>query len=159
MATKNEVQELFFQIDGPIQAGLGDNPRPIDEVLRVHLLTETIMERLIALVLGKSADAVLSAKLTYGQKLSICGDLKLDGGQSLISSDVKGSLKKLNLLRNNVAHDIAHQTTDEDVEKLFVGTLGNRRKASARNGSVWIKLSSYKATIFTALFDVNLSKI
>lgn len=83
MATKDEVRELFFQIDGPIQAGLGDNPRPIDEVLRVHLLTETIVERLIALVLGESADAVLSAKLTYKQKLSICGSLKLDDGQPL----------------------------------------------------------------------------
>ncbi len=157
MATKEEVQELFFQIDESIQAGLGDNPRPIDEVLRVHLLTEAVMEKLIRLALRESADAVLSADLSYRQKLMICGSLKLDNGQPLLLSDVKGSLGKLNKLRNNVAHDISHLTTRDDVEKLFVGALGANRNESVVNGNVWVKLSSYKAAIFIGLcqFEIN----
>ena len=93
MATKEDVQKLFFQIDAPIQAGMGDNPRPIDEVLRIHLLTEALLEKLMRLAFGANADAVLTSKLSYAQKLSICGKLKLDNGEPMLSSDVKGSLK------------------------------------------------------------------
>lgn len=153
MSTREQVVQLFYHLDAGVQAGLGDDPRPIDEVLRIHLLTENLLEKLISLSLGVHAEAVLTAKLTYAQKLAICGKLKLDDGSEVLSSDVKGSLKKLNVLRNDVAHDLTHETTDEDVESLFVGQMGNKRQGPALHGDVWQKLSSYKATIFVEMLN------
>ena len=156
MATREQAQELLYNLDPAMRAGLLDNPRPIDEVLRVHLLTESILEKLIGLALQEHAEAVLSSRLSYAQKLSICGGLKFDDESPLISSDVKGSLKTLNRLRNDVAHDITHETTDEDVEALFVGRIGRTRVGPALTGSVWDKLSSYKATITVELLHPEL---
>lgn len=153
MNSKRKAKEQFYKLDDALMAGLGDNPRPIDEILRIHLLTENVLEKLIAIILGKNAEAVLSSKLSYSQKLSICGKLKFDCGTPVLLSDVKGSLKKLNLLRNDVAHDITHETSDADIEGLFVGQLGKERIGDAMNGSVWDKLSSYKAMIFISLLN------
>jgi hypothetical protein len=153
MTTRSAANKLFYTIVPHIMPGLSDNPRPIDEVLRIHLLTEAILEKLISLILEANAEAVLTSRLTYGQKLSICGKLKFSDQTDLLSSDVKGSLKKLNLLRNNVAHDLEHETSNEDVEGLFVGQLGNGRKGAALNGTVWDKLSSYKAMIYMRMLQ------
>jgi hypothetical protein len=155
MNTRENFNELFYTIISAIMPGLNDNPRPIDEILRIHLMTETIMEKLIEFGLGDNAEAVLSAKLTYAQKLSICSKLKLDDQSLLLTTDVSGSLKKLNKLRNKVAHNLEHETTDQDVEELFVGQLGANRTSSALNGNVWDKLSSYKAGIYLQMFQQN----
>lgn len=158
MPSKEEIKSFMYQLDAGIMAGLGDDPRPIDEVLRIHLLTENLLDKVISKTLGSHADAVLSSRLSYNQKLSISGKLKFDDGSSILSSDAKGSLKKLNLLRNEVAHDLTHETNDEDVEALFVGTIGKNRTGPALTGNVWDKLSSYKASIFTEMLDKDFAK-
>jgi len=158
MATQADAKELFYTISPSVSSGLGDNPRPIDEVLRIHLLTEAILEQLIGLALNENAEAVLTSKLSYAQKLSICSKLKFKDGTDILSSDVKGSLKKLNLLRNEVAHDINHETSGENVESLFVGQLGKNRVGLAANGSAWDKLSSYKAMIYIVMLNPDMLK-
>jgi|TARA_B110000091_G_C13602808_1_gene385413 hypothetical protein len=153
MASRKDAQELFFTILPEVIAGISDNPRPIDEILRVHLLTEAVLEKIIDLVLGVNSEAVLAAKLSYVQKLLICGNLKFEDSSSVLSSDVMGSLRKLNTLRNDVAHNLSHETSEEDVESLFVGSLGAGRNQEVVNGDVWIKLSSYKAMIYSEILD------
>ena len=67
-------------------------------------------------------------------------------------------MKKLNDLRNNVAHVLCHVTTEEDVESLFVGNLGGRRENVVVNGDVWAKLSSYKAMIYAQMLKPEVLK-
>jgi hypothetical protein len=153
MASQKDAQELFWTISTDVMAGIGDNRRPIDEILRVHLLTEVVLEKIIDLVLGVNSEAVLNAELRYSKKLLICENLKFEDGTSVLSSDVTGSLRKLNNLRNYVAHDLNHETSQEDVESLFVGSLGNGRNQEVVAGDVWIKLSSYKAMIYFEMLN------
>ena len=105
MSKREEISELFFEEAETIARALDDRDDLRGYVLRIHLLTEALMERCMRIAIGTEvADAVLSAELTYDRKLTICSKLKLDDGGALFSSDTIGSLRKLNGLRNELAH-------------------------------------------------------
>lgn len=97
------------------------------------------------------AGAVLSAELTYDRKLTICSKLNLDDGNALFSSDTIGSLRKLNGLRNELAHSLMADVTAEKVENLFFGQMKAKRSKEVVEGDASIKLRAYSAAILDML--------
>jgi hypothetical protein len=85
------------------------------------LVVESALVELMRLSLGKSAEAILAASLTFNQKLAIVSRLELHDGFELLPVTVTTSLKNLNSMRNKVAHRLGHDIEDDDVRQLFAG--------------------------------------
>lgn len=117
-------------------------------ILQCHLLVESLLEELIRLCLGQHADAVLSARLTFDQKLAVAAKLELDEGWPLMEDFVVGSLRKLNSLRNKLAHRYGYEVSAEDVRELFVGCEGDLPYSNVLEHGVEIGISRYAAFIF-----------
>jgi hypothetical protein len=117
-------------------------------ILQCHLLVESLLEELIHVCLGQYADAVLSAKLTFDQKLVIASKLKLDDDWSLMTDFVVGSLRKLNSLRNKLAHRYGYEVSADDVRELFVGRESMLPYSDALEFGVETGISRYAAFIF-----------
>lgn len=120
-------------------------------ILQCHLLVESLLEELIRLCLAQHADAVLSAKLSFEQKLAIASKLELDKGWPLMESFVVGSLRKLNSLRNKLAHRYGYEVSAEDVKELFVGCEGGLPYGDVLEHGVEIGISRYAAFIFGSM--------
>ncbi len=93
---------------------------PLGVLLRVHLLSESILEELIRISFEEKADAVLSLGLTYKNKLDLVSKLEIDEDWPLLESDMVGSLRKLNSLRNKLAHQLNAELNNEQVIGLFM---------------------------------------
>ena len=93
---------------------------PLGVLLRVHLLSESILEELIRISFEEKADAVLSLGLTYKNKLDLVSKLEIDEDWPLLNSDMVGSLRKLNSLRNKLAHQLNAELNNEQVIGLFM---------------------------------------
>jgi hypothetical protein len=98
-----------------------DNDTLIAEILRVHLVSEFLLEELIRLAFDDKADAILSIGLRYYQKLELASKLELVKEFQLLPDYVVGSLKKLNKLRNRIAHQLNEVVTDDEIKELFMG--------------------------------------
>jgi hypothetical protein len=98
-----------------------DNDTLIAEILRVHLVTEFLLEELIKLSFEDKAEALLSIGLRYQQKLELASKLELVKEFRLLPDYVVGSLRKLNKLRNRVAHQLDEVVTDDEIKELFMG--------------------------------------
>ena len=154
--TLAEKKKMFFQTITSTAPGMDDQETPTGEILKIHLLTEVIMEHLILAVFGEEhGKAIISLELTYSKKLILCSGCKLDCGRGLLSSDVIGSLKKLNSLRNSFAHKLGKSLSDEEVENLFVGQLGKDRDSSQKNIPLFNKLIMYKTRIHCHMLDFD----
>jgi hypothetical protein len=94
---------------------------PVSQILRCHLISESILDALIELVLYPNGEAVLSAKLSYSQKLQITSKSVLVNDIELLPDYVIGSLRKLNNLRNRMAHQLNASVSLQEVMDLFVG--------------------------------------
>lgn len=152
-----KISNLFFAQGGVIIRAIEDRDDMRGYLLKLHLMTEALMEECIRIVLGEdNGSALLSADLNYKRKLQICAGLKTDIGAPLFSSDVIGSLKKLNGLRNDLAHSLNAGLTPENVESLFVGGMKQGRSDAIVNGDVPIKLRSFSAAIVVAMTGVTL---
>lgn len=90
-------------------------------LLRVHLTTESILEELIRLAFEEKSDAILSLDLRYHQKLELVSKLEIEEDWSLIPDYIVGSLRKLNKLRNQLAHSLDASITNSQVIELFMG--------------------------------------
>ncbi|NMY16015.1 hypothetical protein HBN74_10675 [Pseudomonas sp. WS 5019] len=153
MASRQDIENLFYEITPKVMMGLDDSDTPTSEILKIHLMTEIILEEIIRKVLGINADAILDEELRYKQKLAICAKLKLDDLSPALNTNAAGSLKKLNKIRNDAAHNINFEVSAENIEGLFVGDIGKNRNDNVRNGDVDIKLSSYKAAIYIHMLN------
>ncbi len=120
-------------------------------ILQCHLLVESLLEELISLCLGQYADAVFSAKLTFDQKLAIAGRLELDHDWPLIDDYIVGSLRKLNALRNNLAHRYGYEVSAKDVRELFVGCEKELPYGDVLESGIEIGISRYAAFIFGSM--------
>jgi hypothetical protein len=100
------------------------------------------------LSLERNADAVLSARLTFDQKLTISSKLYLEDDWLLIPDYVVGSLKKLNKLRNKLAHNYGHEITESDLRELFVGLETELPYQEILEHGAEITISRYIAFIF-----------
>jgi len=103
-----------------VEATKGDDG-VLGEIVRIHLVTEYLLEELIRLVLEKNAEAVLSIGLKYSQKLQLASQLEFVEEFNLLPDNVVGSLRRLNKLRNRVAHHLNESVKDTEVLELFVG--------------------------------------
>ena len=105
-----------MQVDESLN--IGD---PISRILKCHLLSEIVLDKLIQFAFEPNGDAILSAKLTYGQKLNIASKSFLVEDYPLLPDLVVGSLRKLNKLRNRLSHELGATITQDEVIDLFMG--------------------------------------
>jgi abortive infection bacteriophage resistance protein len=81
-------------------------------VLRTHLYTESLLERIILLKLPRGDKIIESASLSYSQKLVLVDAL---GG---LSDPIVSSLRNINKLRNLCAHELSKLITEADAVKI-----------------------------------------
>lgn len=101
-----------------------DNDNMLGFVLKCHLFTEQLLEEIIRFKFEADADAILSANLNYIQKLEVANNLYLSSDYKLLQGEVVGSLRKLNSLRNKVAHRAGTTVSEADIKELFLGLEG-----------------------------------
>ena len=94
---------------------------PVSRILKCHLLSEVVLDELLQLALKPNGDAVLSANLSYSKKLSIASRCILAEDYKLLPDFVLGSLRKLNKIRNRLAHELGATVSREEVIELFMG--------------------------------------
>lgn len=90
-------------------------------ILRCHLLTEAVLDKLLRLCLEPNGDTVLSANLRYAQKLDIASKCIFFEDYELVPSYVVSSLRRLNELRNRLSHNLNAAITREEALGLFQG--------------------------------------
>jgi hypothetical protein len=100
------------------KSDLGD---PISRILKCHLLSEVVLDKLIQFAFEPNGGAILSARLTYGQKLDITSRTLLVEDYPLLPNFAVGSLRKLNKIRNRLAHELGAKVTREEANELFMG--------------------------------------
>lgn len=94
---------------------------PVSRILKCHLLSEVVLDRLLEIALEPNGEAVLSARLSYNQKLSIASRSVLTKDYELLPDYVVGSLRRLNQIRNRLAHELGASVSREEVIDLFMG--------------------------------------
>lgn len=100
-----------------IMTGIGD---PVSQLIRCHLITEALLDELIELAFYPNGSAITSADLAYAKKLQICSASFLHEEWPLLPSFVVGSLRKLNALRNRMAHELGATVSVSEIMELFV---------------------------------------
>ena len=99
---------------------LKESEDALSTLLRVHLATESILEELIRLVFEEKSEPILSLELKYHQKLELISKLEIEKDWSLLPAHIVGSLRKLNKLRNQLAHNLDFSITNNQVIELFM---------------------------------------
>jgi hypothetical protein len=100
------------------EAQMGD---VVSRILKVHLLSEVAIDKLLQLALAPNGDAVLTAGLRYETKLTIASRCQLADDLPLLQDFVVGSLRKLSRVRNRLAHELGATVTREEAVGLFMG--------------------------------------
>lgn len=85
---------------------------PVLTVLRIHLLTEHYLERLLAASLPRGDRLLDSGSLSYAQKLVLVDSL------DVLQDEVVQCLKGLNRVRNSCAHEMEREITIPDIERI-----------------------------------------
>jgi hypothetical protein len=85
-----------------------DSGDAVGEIIKCHLITEAILEELIRHCIHPHGEAVLSVSLSYDKKLEIARKLMLFDEWPLLDHEIAESLKKLNGLRNKMAHRLGY---------------------------------------------------
>ena len=104
-AHASEVLGRFRRMCPPGQA-------PVLTILRVHLLTEYYIERLLTMSLPRGDKLTEDANLSYAQKLAILDSLKV------LDDQHTQALRALNRVRNSCAHEMDRDITLSDVERI-----------------------------------------
>ncbi len=104
--TSLRYQALPILLDQMQQTANAKGSDSISLILRCHLLTEVVLDKLLTLCLEPNGDAVLSANLRYAQKLDIASKCMLFEDYELISNYIASSLRQLNKLRNRLSHNL-----------------------------------------------------
>jgi len=94
---------------------------PISRILKCHLLSEVVLDKLIQFAFEPNGDAILSARLSYVQKLDITSRAFLVEDYPLLPDFAVGSLRKLNKIRNRLSHELGASVTREEAIDLFMG--------------------------------------
>jgi hypothetical protein len=131
-----------MQVDEGLR--IGD---PVSRILKCHLLSEAVLDKLLEFALEPNGDAVLSARLNYNQKLTIASRSILAQDYELLPDYVVGSLRKLNQIRNRLAHELGASVTREEVMELFMG-IGHPMPIDPSTADVSLLIYHYTAFIF-----------
>jgi hypothetical protein len=97
---------------------IGDS---ISTIVKCHLLSEVVLDRLIEFAFMPNGNAILSAGLRYSQKLDIVSRTMLVEDYPLIPDLAVGSLRKLNKVRNRLSHELEASVSHEEIIDLFMG--------------------------------------
>lgn len=81
-------------------------------VLRFHLLTENMLERIIKGSLPRGANLVRDTRLSYAQKLAIVDAL------GILDEKLTVALQRLNSLRNSCAHKRKMKVTIKEIDSI-----------------------------------------
>ena len=146
-----KITALRYQRTLELVQRLESNDGHLAGILQCHLFVESILEELIRLCLGGNADAVLSARLSFEQKLAIAAKLELVKDWPLLQDYVVGSLRKLNSLRNKLAHRFGHEVSIDEVRDLFVGCEQDLPYQDVLEHGVGIGISRYASFIFGSM--------
>lgn len=122
-------------------------------ILQAHLFVELLLNEVIALCLEHNAEAIFSARLSFDQRLSIASKLKLANEFPVIEDYALGSLRKLNKLRNKLAHRYNHEVSDEELRELFVGLEADFPYQELFEHGREIVVSMYIAFIYGHIFQ------
>ena len=108
-------------------AAIGDEGDPTMLILRAHLFSESLLERYITFKFARGDKIIENAALSFHQKLIIV-DAFNELGDHIISS-----LRNLNKLRNQCAHQLDKKISDGDVLKVGspLGTTFTRLRRDA----------------------------
>ena len=117
---------------------------PVSLLIRCHLITEALLDELIELAFLPNGTAITSSNLSYEKKLQIASKAKLDVDWPLLPDFVIGSLRKLNSLRNKMAHKLGATISLKDVMELFMEKSHPVTATSEEN----INLVIYRYTAF-----------
>lgn len=107
-----ETHPLFQTITHEVASLFGRPDDLVPIVLRMHLLSEYQLERLIIARLPRGDRVVDKARLTYRQKLTLVDSF------NLIPDSMIQVLSKLNTLRNECSHEREVVISASHVEKL-----------------------------------------
>jgi hypothetical protein len=143
-----KLTELRYQRLPELFTRLQSEEKSLSAILQGHLFVESLLEDLIRLCLDKNAEAVLAARLTFDQKLEISSKLRLADDWPLIPDYALGSLRKLNSLRNKLAHRYGHEITEADLRELFVGLEDELPYPDLFGGGHETAISRYFSFIF-----------
>ena len=142
------LTELRCRLLPKLSQHFQDNESCLGVILQCHLFTEMLLEELIRLALGSHGEAVLELRLTFDQKLTLASKLKLAGEMEVLPDFIVGSLRKLNSLRNRVAHQYEAQIAEVDIRELFVGLERGLPYADVFEHGDRLAVSRYSAFIF-----------
>lgn len=91
---------------------VGEELDPVTLVLRTHLYAENMLERVIVARLPRGDKMIETGSLTFFQKLVL-----VDAFDCLEDSIIS-SLRQLNKLRNQCAHELNRKIVDSDITRL-----------------------------------------
>ena len=151
MTKKEELSKLEYKMFSQAMRGFHEPEGSIARILTIHLITEAVLEKIIGLILDRHASAVLSVSLSYRQKLELCSKLQFEDGERVLNSSVVGSLKKLNVLRNNLAHNLDHEVTKEELLSVFY-VIEPNIPDDVLSSDLEVIVKSYHAHIFPLMF-------
>ena len=104
-AAKRRERERFKQ-------AVGEETDATMLILRAHLHSENMLERILISKLPRADRLIENASLTYAQKLTLVDAL------DCVPDSIISSLRSLNRLRNQCAHELDKTITDADITKL-----------------------------------------
>ncbi|MCG2584142.1 hypothetical protein [Massilia sp. TS11] len=94
------------------QQAIGAEKDPIMLILRAHLFSENLLERLINFRLPRGDKVIENGNLNYHQKLVLAEALEC------LSDPIVSSLRNLNKLRNQCAHELHKKITEGDITRI-----------------------------------------
>ncbi|TRN20281.1 hypothetical protein DM784_20965 [Vibrio furnissii] len=111
-ATKDELSEINKCAIEEIDSYLSEVGSPVLLLLQAHLYSENLLERYIATELPKGKKLIEKGRLTYFQKVQIAGAI------GVMDNNLLSSLAEFNKARNNLAHNLNHEFTCEQLKKF-----------------------------------------
>ncbi|WP_157628578.1 hypothetical protein [Vibrio furnissii] len=147
---EKEIVKLRYKHFRPAIQKLSQLSDPLSLVLSIHLLSENMLDELIRLIFEEKADAILNLRLNYAKKLELVSAFELEKGVPVLVPDIRGSLKKLNNFRNNLAHRFDYEFTNEMLHQLYVDNLFDLDELKGR--PVHRNLYDYAVIVLPGMF-------
>jgi len=118
----------------------------IAHVLKAHLFTEFLMEKVLIKTYGKKADPIIFLELRYIQKLEIISAL------GTWPPYVVASLRQLNKIRNRYGHQLDFEVPKSEFKKLFNGMESDLAYPAWNDSDIRMAIKHYLMCISGHMF-------
>jgi len=105
----DDVRAIEFKA---FQRAIGKEADPTMLILRAHLFSESLLERLIPLKMRRGDKVIDNGSFTFAQKLVLVEAI------DCLDDSIASSLRNLNKLRNQCAHELGRTITGADVTRI-----------------------------------------